>query len=122
MAATERVVVLMTPEQKERVTERARAEDLSLSDYMRRQALGDDELLAALLAELRRSTAGAIEALDNVLTRLQAAEASRAEAEERAHRRARAEFADIDVDAFARLLESPEEVGGSSERQRQEAP
>ena len=49
MAATERVVVLMTPEQKSDVTLRAAARKLSVGDYMRRQALGDDELLGVLI-------------------------------------------------------------------------
>lgn len=72
MAATERVVVLMTPEQKSDVTQRAAAEKLSLGDYMRRQALGDDEILGALVEELAASTERARVALDRTLARLDA--------------------------------------------------
>ena len=104
MAATERVVVLMTPEQKAMVADRARAEELSLSDYMRRQALGDDEVLAALLAELKASTAQALEALDRTLARSREREATRAEREAAARRRSLEEFKDIDPKAFGRLL------------------
>lgn len=104
MAATERVVVLMTPEQKTTVADRARAEELSLSDYMRRQALGNDEILEALLTELRVSTTRALEALDRTLERSREREATNAEREAAARRRALEEFKDIDPQAFGRLL------------------
>lgn len=104
MAATERVVVLMTPEQKAAVADRAGAEHLSLSDYMRRRALGDDESLEALLAELRVSTAQALETLDRTLARSAERESAQAEREAAARRRALDEFEDIDPQAFGRLL------------------
>jgi hypothetical protein len=107
MAATERLVVLMTPQQKQIVAQRARAENLSLSDYMRRQALGDDELLAGLLGELRASTAAAMEALNHAIVTLEEADAAQAEADARAYEEALAEFADIDAEAFARLVGPP---------------
>lgn len=56
MAATERVVVLMTAEQKRSIAEQARAEGASIADYTRRQALGD-ELLREALTEIERSLA-----------------------------------------------------------------
>jgi hypothetical protein len=71
---------------------------------MRRQALGDDELLAGLLTELRTSTAAAMGALDRGIRTLEEAEARGAEADARTRRRALAEFADVDPEAFARLL------------------
>ena len=104
MAATERVVVLMTPEQKAAVADRARAEELSLSDYMRRRALGTDELLEALVTELKASTAQALEALDRTLERSREREATRAEREAVVRRRALEEFEDVDPEAFGRLL------------------
>ncbi len=104
MAATERVVVLMTPEQKAAVADRAGAEELSLSDYMRRRALGNDEPLDALLTELKVSTAQALDALDRTLERSREREAAKAEREAAARRRALDEFQDVDPHAFGRLL------------------
>jgi hypothetical protein len=104
MAATERVVVLMTPEQKAAVADRAGAEALSLSDYMRRRALGDDEALEALLTELEVSTSQALDALDRTLERSREREAATAEREAAARRRALDEFKDVDPRAFGRLL------------------
>lgn len=105
MAATERVVVLMTPEQKRDVTLRASAEKLSLGDYMRRQALGDDELLAALVDELAASTERARVALDQTLARLDESERRLPEIEAAARQRAAAEFAALDPERFAQRLQ-----------------
>lgn len=105
MAATERVVVLMTPEQKRDVALRASAEKLSLGDYMRRQALGDDELLGALVEELAASTEKARVALDQTLARLDESERRRPEIEAAARARAMAEFAALDPALFAHLLQ-----------------
>jgi hypothetical protein len=102
--ATERVVVLMTPKQKAAVTKRATDEKLSVGDFMRRRALDDDEMLTALLDELRGSTAYAKEALDRTLTRLTDFEHRQAEIEKTARAKAKAEFSDIDPEALARLL------------------
>jgi hypothetical protein len=102
--ATERVVVLMTPKQKAAVTKRASEEKLSVGDFMRRQALGDDELLTALLDELKGSTAYAKEALDRTLARLADFEQRHAEIEQKARQKAQAEFHDIDPEALARIL------------------
>ena len=102
--ATERVVVLMTPKQKATVTKRANDEKLSVGDFMRRQALGDDELLTALLAELKGSTAYAKEALNRTLARLADFEKRHAEIENKARQKAQAEFIDIDPEALARIL------------------
>ena len=105
MAATERVVVLMTPEQKSDVTLRAAAEKLSVGDYMRRQALGDDELLVALVAELAASTEKARIALDRTLARLDESERRMPEIEAAARERAKTEFAALDPELFAQLLQ-----------------
>ena len=103
MAATERVVVLMTPEQKTSVASRAAAEKLSVGDYMRRKALGDDELLGALMVELAASTGRAQTALDRTLARLEESERRLPEIKAAARERAVAEFADVDPDLVARI-------------------
>lgn len=121
MAATERVVVLMTPEQKKAVAKRARAEKLSLSDYMRRQALGDDPLLTGLLSELQQSTVGARAALERVIARLEQAEALQSEAEDQARQLALREFQDIDGKALARLLGLQDGEPENTGRRSQEA-
>lgn len=103
-AVTARVVVLMTPQQKVELTKRAKEEQLSVSDFMRRQALGDDELLTALIDELSGATAYAKEALDRTLTRLADFEQRQADVEKNASQKAQAEFSDIDPEALARIL------------------
>jgi hypothetical protein len=117
MAASERVVVLMTAEQKKAAYRKARAQNLSLSDYMRRQALGEDELLATLLSELKASTDAAKEALDEVLDKLSRGSAQRSDLEKRARERARREFADVDLEAVQALLATD-----ASKRRRKKAP
>ncbi|OGA14368.1 MAG: hypothetical protein A3D95_04135 [Betaproteobacteria bacterium RIFCSPHIGHO2_12_FULL_69_13] len=54
---TERVVILMTPEQKRAIAHRAKALDVSVAELVRRSAEGfgsgaDEATLAALAAEL----------------------------------------------------------------------
>lgn len=110
MAVRERVVVLMTPEQKRIVSDRARDENVSISDYIRRQALGGDELLEGLLSELRASTADATAALDRTTVRLERSAAAQVEADQRARERARVEFEHIDPEALARLIETGDEA------------
>ncbi|WP_222564413.1 plasmid mobilization protein [Novilysobacter antarcticus] len=51
--ATKRVVVLMTPKQKVEVSRRAKSARLSLSAFMCRQALGDEEVLSIVVSEIR---------------------------------------------------------------------
>lgn len=104
MAATARVVVLMTPEQKSDVTLRAAAEKLSVGDYMRRQALGDDALLAALVEELAASTERARAVLERTLARLDESERRLPEIEAAARACAKAEFAAFDPQLFARMV------------------
>lgn len=104
--ATERVVVLMTPKQKADASRRAKAAQLSLSDFMRRQALGDEELLSVVVGQLRESTATATAALDHALERLAESQTHQADRDAQARTKARAEFADVDPDAFAELVAS----------------
>ena len=102
--ATERVVVLMTPKQKADASRRAKAARLSLSDFIRRQIFGDEELLSPVVAQLEESTATATAALDSATARLADAQAFQPEREAQARARARAEFADVDPEAFAELV------------------
>ncbi len=75
MAATARVTVLMEPEQKTRLTDLARAADMSVGEFMRRKALQTDDELAALLALVEQSTAAANAALDKALAAIERREA-----------------------------------------------
>lgn len=104
MAATERVVVLMTPEQKSSVASRAAAEHLSVSDYMRRQALGDDELLNTLMADLAASTEKTRSALDRTLARLDQSERRLPAIEAATREQAVVEFAALDPDLLAQMI------------------
>ncbi len=103
VAATERVVILMTPGQKASVASHAAAEKLSVGDYMRRNASGDDELLGALMVELAASTERAQTTLDRTLARPEEAERRLPEIEAAARERAMAEFADVDPDLLAQI-------------------
>lgn len=104
MAATERVVVLMEPSQKLRLTKQARAAGLSVGEYIRNRALDEDEILKALIAELKASTAKAITAIDETLARMDAREKARAEREAEIRAEVEAQLAGIDMDAVARLF------------------
>lgn len=99
MAATERVVILMSKAQKRAVESRARAARLGVGAYMRRQALGEsseeDDVLRALAKELEASNARAVRALDDAVTRLETTKRKWADLEATARRRAEVEFADI---------------------------
>ena len=74
-------MVLMTPKQKADASRRAKAARLSLGDFIRRQILGDEELLSVVVAELEESTATATAALDSAAARLADAQAFRPERE-----------------------------------------
>jgi hypothetical protein len=102
--ATERVVVLMTPQQKVAATRRARAARMTLSEYMRRRALDEDEQLAGLVAQLQASTATATSALDRALERLCEVQSFQGDRNAQARLEARAEFEDVDAEAFADLV------------------
>ncbi len=108
MAATERVVVLMTTEQKKNVALRAKAEKLTMGDYMRRKALGDDELLDVVMAELTASTKRACAALDRTVAKLNDSEQRLPAIEAAARQRAEAEFSALDPALFAQLMEHAE--------------
>ena len=99
MAATERVVILMSKAQKRAVESRAHAARLGIGAYMRRQALGEagdeDAVLSALAKELKASNARAARALNDAIAQLEATKLKWPELEAAARRRAKAEFAGL---------------------------
>ena len=99
MAATERVVILMSKAQKRTVESRARAAQLGIGAYMRRQALGEagdeDVVLNALAKELQASNARAARALDDAIAQLEATKLQWPELEAAARRHAEMEFAEL---------------------------
>jgi hypothetical protein len=107
MTMTERVVVLMTPEEKKTVSLLAAAENLSLGSYIRQQALGNDELLSMWFAELAASTAHANAALERTLANLEASERERPYLEAAARERSIAEFRVLDPELFAQRAPRP---------------
>jgi hypothetical protein len=104
MAKTERVVVMMTTEQKEKISRLAAAEGVSLGAYLRQQALGNEVLLSALLDDLAASTAKTSASLDRTLARLDESGRSRPAIEEAARARAVAEFSVLDPELFAQIV------------------
>lgn len=104
--ATERVVVLMTPRQKAEAVRRAKAAHLSVGDFIRRQTFGDEDVLAAMLEQLRESTASANAALETALAAIEKSRLASGYAPALARTRAQAEFADVSPEAFAELVAS----------------
>ncbi len=104
MAATERVTILMEPAQKAALTKRARAVGQSVGEYVRNRALDEDELLTALVAELKASTAKAVATVDDALARMDARENAQAERDMEIRRQVEAELANVDFTAVAALF------------------
>jgi hypothetical protein len=74
---TERLVILVTPEQKRALAVRAKALDLSVAELVRRSAEGlrpgaDEQVLSSLAAELQRSVRESRVALRAALAETQA--------------------------------------------------
>ena len=72
MAATERVPVLMTPEEKTRIVNKARRAGMKTSQFMRiaaeqYQPSEDEEALAAMIEQMNRLTDSASRAIDEAL-------------------------------------------------------
>ena len=92
MPRTERIPVLVTPEQKAAIVARARAAKLPVGEFMRRAAesyspLGEDEAtLRGLITQVTKTTARAAGSLDDAL-RAAAASQRRIAAMEAAARR-----------------------------------
>jgi len=73
MSTSERIPVLVTPEQKARIAARAKAAKLSLGEFMRRAAESysphdeDEAALNGLLVQVTKTTQRASKALDSAL-------------------------------------------------------
>ncbi len=72
MAATERVPVLMTPEEKTRIVNKARRAGMKTSQFMRvaaeqYQPSEDEAALAAMIEQMNRLTDSASRAIDKAL-------------------------------------------------------
>jgi hypothetical protein len=70
--ATERVSVLMTPDQKMRLVSEAREAGISVSEYMRRavnafHGLSDDLILSSMIDEMNNATIRAEKSIDETL-------------------------------------------------------
>ena len=107
MAMTERVIVLMTPEEKKAASLLAAAEKLSLGNYIRQQALANNALLSIWFAELAASTAHANAVLGRTLANLEASERERPRLEAAARERAIAEFSVLDPELLAQRSPRP---------------
>lgn len=104
MAATERVTILMEPAQKAALTKHAQAMGQSVGEYVRRRALDDDNMLDALVAELRASTATAMHAIDATVARIDARERAMAAREATVKEQVRELFTNQDVEALIQLF------------------
>ena len=92
MGATERIVVLVTPEQKAEISSRAKEAKLTVGELLRRAAAAysmdeQDEALTGLVEQVRKSAAQASKALDDALRQVSASQ-RRIAAMEKAHARA----------------------------------
>jgi hypothetical protein len=116
MAASERVVVLMTRAQKAQVAESARQAHLSMGDYMRRAALGDDPELSALLAQIQGAVRDMNAELDAAHAAVEAIQAEAADREKQAREKARATYQLEDAEAF--LAGAPLVAATAAKRQR----
>lgn len=94
MPATARVTILMDPAEKRALEARAKRENMSLGELMRRAALtpkhDDDAALRAAVSMLRESNATAKAALDRALASIEAREKAWPKREREAVARGRA--------------------------------
>lgn len=98
MAATERVPVLMSPEEKNLVVARARKAGLTTAEFMRRAAAGyspdaDEEALEAMIEEMNKATERAGKAIDEALAFVAASSRRIARMEAGARKKAEGEAA-----------------------------
>jgi len=100
MSMTERIVVLMTPEEKMQIRRRAAAEQLCISDYMRQRVLRGNDILSAMLHELTVSTARTLTSVDHTLWGVEDSTRRWPESEAAARRRAMVEFSALDPALF----------------------
>ncbi len=77
MAATERIPVLMTPDEKNRIVVKARRAGMKTSQFMRvaaeqYQPSEDEKALEAMIEQMNRSTENASRAIDEALAFVEA--------------------------------------------------
>ncbi len=90
--ATDRIPVLVTPDEKSRIAKRAKAAGLSTGEFLRRAAAAfhpseDDALLAGMIDQMNKTTAQAGEAIDQALAFVEASNQRIAAMERKAARR-----------------------------------
>lgn len=105
MAATERLVILLTLKQKQQLAGLAKQAGLSVSEYVRTRVLEDPEL-DDLVEQINSVADTAIESLDRLAGRVSDLE----QAEREARARAGEEFSEIDPERFASLVQPVEAV------------
>lgn len=71
-AATERIAVLVTPQEKVRIARSAKATGLSMGEFLRRAAAAfrpeeEDKILAGMIDQMVKTTASASAAIDDAL-------------------------------------------------------
>ncbi|MBA2352005.1 MAG: ribbon-helix-helix protein, CopG family [Burkholderiales bacterium] len=93
-AATERIPVLVTPDQKAKISKKAKAANLTVGEFVRRAAEAyqpddDDDVLERLIEQIKNTAAKASKALDAILAFVAESE-KRIEQMEAAHPRKRA--------------------------------
>lgn len=116
MSATARVTILMEEPQKAALTRQARKAGMSVGEFIRSKALGEDDVLAALVTQLRESTRAATARIDEALARMDSRERTLVEREANIRRKARAEFAEMDAEALARLSTSAQQQAPARQR------
>ena len=78
--ASERIPVLVTPEEKNQIALMARESDVSMGEYLRRAAAAyraaeDDRLLEGMIDQMLATTERASQAIDRALAEVAASEA-----------------------------------------------
>lgn len=76
-AATQRIPVLVTPDEKARIAQQANAAGLSMGEYLRRAATAyqpseDERLLEGMIEQMSKTTAQASAAIDEALAFVEA--------------------------------------------------
>lgn len=91
-AATERIPVLVTAQEKAQIAAMAKAANLSMGEFLRRAAASfrpseDDRMLEGMIDQMLKTTAQANAAIDNALAFVEASNKriARLEAQRKAH-------------------------------------
>jgi len=85
MAATERIPVLVTRQEKVQIAKLAKEAGLSMGEFLRRaaafQSSGDDQILEGMIRQMAESTARASAAMDDAIAFVAASNARMAKLE-----------------------------------------